>query len=511
MYTYIGFILFGVLSLFAINALVVWASARRSQYVTALLRQLSEAPSSGTRTPVTLVTGFLGSGKTTLLNNLLRHPPSGLRIAVIENERGAIPLDHELLLGAQDRTSSVGGAVRVLLLSNGCMCCSTGESTGRGDMERSLEALLELAAPRHSGGGGGPEEKGKEAPGSKESTTRTGGGGVDHVVIEMSGLGDPAPLIHALLRLGGVEGGRFFLAGVVTVADAGHLPYHLDARGVLSRGEEAGQQVAYGDIVLVNKCDSATPAALAHTLGAIQAANPTARVIPTVQCAVDPGVVLDVRALDPAKAMGLLGWAMESPPPPPHHGPGVVSITLHLPGGEEGGGVVGGGGGMTLGATAPRQRQKQQRQQQSQQPQPQPQQQRQGKKVGQEDTVDLPREEDVMEWVRGLMEAHGRGLYRVKGMVRVCGGGGGGGKGGGDEVLFLQGVHESLQVARMPYGALVERRRRNEVEEGGEGCGGKSGGPPPLTMGIVVIGRGLNVQGIREGFERHVWGGHWEG
>ena len=398
-----------------VNAFVAWASARRQERVAALLAQLQALPSAPGRTPVTLVTGFLGSGKTTLLNHLLRHPPQGVRLAVLENERGATALDHELLAagggGAEDSTS---GGLRILLLANGCMCCSSAEAAGRGDLERSLEALLALGAPQPPGGAA-----------------------ADHIVVEASGLADPAPLVHALLALGARASARFFLAGVVAVCDAAHLAHHLDARGLLSRATEAGQQLAFADLVLVNKADAAGPGALAGALAAAARVNPTARLLPCTRAEVEPALVLDVRALDPGRALAALGggWgvAAGAPPPRARHAPGVAALSLP-----------------PLPAAGPR----------------------------------LPSEAHLLAWLQRTIEAHARALYRVKGLVACA-------ESGGREVLFVQGVHASLQVARVPMASLR-----------GSGSGRQAA---PARLGLVLIGLGLPQEELAASFAREVW------
>jgi len=288
-------------------------------------------------------------------------------------------------------------------------------------MERSLEALLELAAPRSG------------------KVTASGDGMADHVVVELSGLADPAPLIHALLRLGVAGRGRFYLAGCVAVVDAKNIAYHLDGRGLLSRASESGQQVAFADLVLLNKVDTATPSEILRALQVVEAVNPTARVVQCIRAAVDPELVLNQGALDPVKALGLLGGSMslQSPPPAAKHSRGVVCLTLHLP------------------------------------PPPL-----------QSPTHDLPKEGALMAWLQETMEENASRLYRVKGLVPVESKS----KSNSIEVLFLQGVHGSLQVARTPLEVLRKGR-------------GNSAFPP---MGIVLIGKGLDVGLIRSNFYERV-------
>lgn len=159
--------------------------------------------------PITLLTGFLGSGKTTVLNTLLRHPDFG-RTAVIVNEFGEIGLDHELVVSTTET---------MVLLQSGCMCCAL-----RGDL---LDTLIELAERR--------------AAGELE---------FERVVIETTGLSDPAPILHTLLTSVDLSE-QFAVDGVVVTVDA--------ATGLnsLAMQEEARRQVALADLILLTKTDLA--------------------------------------------------------------------------------------------------------------------------------------------------------------------------------------------------------------------------------------------------------------
>ncbi|MDE2007528.1 MAG: GTP-binding protein, partial [Rhodospirillales bacterium] len=179
--------------------------------------------------PVTIVTGFLGSGKTTLLNRLLRDPALA-DTAVIVNEFGAVGLDHLLLETAIEDT---------VLLANGCICC-----TVRGDIADTLETLWE----RRAAGDLPPFQR---------------------IVIETTGLADPAPVAHALL---GSPDARFAcrLDGIVTTVDA------LHGAAQLARQPEARRQVAMADRVLLTKTDLAAPAEIAAAEAEIARLNPLA-------------------------------------------------------------------------------------------------------------------------------------------------------------------------------------------------------------------------------------------
>lgn len=175
--------------------------------------------------PVTILTGFLGSGKTTLLNRLLKEPSLG-GAAVIVNEFGAVGLDHLLIEASEEQFQ---------LLDNGCVCC-----TVRGDLVETLKALHRRAAT-----GELPQ--------------------LSRVVIETTGLADPAPILHTLIAEPELAS-RYRIAGVVTTVDAVNGP------ATLERHAEAAKQVAVADRLIITKADLAdgwTVEALEHRLAAL--------------------------------------------------------------------------------------------------------------------------------------------------------------------------------------------------------------------------------------------------
>ena len=193
------------------------------------------------RLPVTLITGFLGSGKTTLLGRLLRHPDMN-RAAVIINEFGEVPLDHELVESSSEEMT---------LLSNGCLCC-----TLRTDLQ---ETLRELFVKRRAG----------------EVAD------FDRVFVETTGLADPVPVLHTL-QTDGLLGAQYRLNGVVTVVDAVNGMEQLDTQ------PEAVKQAAVADRVVVSKTDLAGDAAARKLIDRVRAMNSYAEVKTAVGGDVDP-------------------------------------------------------------------------------------------------------------------------------------------------------------------------------------------------------------------------------
>ena len=196
------------------------------------------------RLPVTVVTGFLGSGKTTLIGRLLRHPGMN-RAAVIVNEFGEIGIDHELIAASSES---------VTLLNNGCLCCVV-----RTDLQETLRTLF---AQRRAG----------------EVID------FDRVLIETSGLADPAPVIQTLAT-DTLLAAQYRLDGVVTLVDA------VNGLGQLEREAEAVKQAALADRLLVTKTDLADATALRERLRGL---NAHAEIADVVQGEIDPAYLTDI-------------------------------------------------------------------------------------------------------------------------------------------------------------------------------------------------------------------------
>ncbi len=196
--------------------------------------------------PVTVITGYLGAGKTTLLNRILSEP-HGRKFAVIVNEFGEIGIDNDIIVNADEE---------VFEMNNGCVCC-----TVRGDLIRILEGLM--------------RRKGR----------------FDAIIVETTGLADPAPVAQTFFMDDAV-GAKTKLDAVVTVADAKWL------RDRLKDAPEAKNQIAFADVILINKTDLVAPAELHAIEARIRAINPYAKVHRTERCAVPLPEIIGRNAFD---------------------------------------------------------------------------------------------------------------------------------------------------------------------------------------------------------------------
>src|SRR5277367_2316700 len=196
--------------------------------------------------PVTVLTGYLGAGKTTLLNRILSEP-HGKKYAVIVNEFGEIGIDNDLVVGADEE---------VFEMNNGCICC-----TVRGDLVRILDGLM--------------RRQGK----------------FDAVIVETTGLADPAPVAQTFFIDENV-GRKTRLDAVVTVADAKWLNDRL------KDAPEAKNQIAFADVILINKTDLVTPEELAEVEARIRGINPYAKVHKTERAQIALSEVLGRNAFD---------------------------------------------------------------------------------------------------------------------------------------------------------------------------------------------------------------------
>ncbi|RMC37252.1 CobW family GTP-binding protein [Paracoccus alkanivorans] len=197
--------------------------------------------------PVTVLTGFLGAGKTTLLNRILTEQ-HGRKYAVIVNEFGETGIDNELVVDADEE---------IFEMNNGCICC-----TVRGDLIRILSGLMKRRD-------------------------------FDGILIETTGMADPAPVAQTFYVDQEVAD-RTRLDAIVTVVDAVNLPTHLD------EAHEAAEQIAFADVILLNKVDLVDAAGLTNVEDRIRAINPYAGILRSEKC----GVALD-------KVLGLDAFSLE--------------------------------------------------------------------------------------------------------------------------------------------------------------------------------------------------------
>ena len=204
-----------------------------------------------TQIPVTVLTGYLGAGKTTLLNRILSES-HGKRYAVIVNEFGEIGIDNDLIVESDEE---------IYEMNNGCVCC-----TVRGDLIRVVEGLMRRP------------------------------GRFDAIVVETTGLADPVPVAQTFFMDEDVRA-KTRLDAVVALVDAKHLPLRLkDSR-------EAEDQIAFADVVVLNKTDLVTPQELREVEAAVRAINPAASIHRTQRSGVPLSDVLDRGAFDLKRAL----------------------------------------------------------------------------------------------------------------------------------------------------------------------------------------------------------------
>jgi len=203
-----------------------------------------------TAVPVTVITGYLGAGKTTLLNRILTHE-HGQKLAVIVNEFGEVGIDNQLVIDADEE---------IFEMNNGCICC-----TVRGDLIRIIGNLMRR------------RER------------------FDHLLIETTGLADPAPVIQTFFVDEDLKA-QLVLDAVVTVVDAKHIWQHWDS-------DEAQEQIAFADVILLNKTDLVSESELEQLEQRIRAMNAMVKLYRSQNSNVEMEHILGVRAFDLDRAL----------------------------------------------------------------------------------------------------------------------------------------------------------------------------------------------------------------
>ena len=314
--------------------------------------------------PVTVLTGYLGAGKTTLLNRILSEP-HGKKYAVIVNEFGEVGIDNDLIVGADEE---------VFEMNNGCICC-----TVRGDLIRVIGGLLKRA------------------------------GGFDGILIETTGLADPGPVAQTFFVDADIAA-KAKLDSIVTVVDAKHLPLRL------KDSKEAQEQIAFADVILLNKTDLVEPYELALIEHTIRKINGFAKIVKTVRSQAPLDQILGLSSFD-------LGAILQHEPDflkaQDEHADDHDHATCNDPTHHHHDGTVHDSGISSLSLVTNR-------------------------------PIDIPKFE---AWMGELRSSKGQDLLRYKGILDIAG--------GGNTRLAIQGVHMMMEGSNLsPWKDGAKRQSR---------------------------------------------------